>query len=634
MIQRPVRSFLSSSRALLVASSVALCAMCWAISGDVFAQASGAAAQTYAVKPGQSLNDVAGDLTGSKDKDVRAKMARALFDANPNAFGGHDINKLKLGAVLNVPPMDAGGASAVEAASAPALASAPESAPTLASEPAQAALPASTGEMAASSVQAEPASAPEAAPASTPAEAPVAATPAREARAGGINPVLIGVVALVLIVLGFLWKRSSGKKAQSEARPASPADDDPRAARTFATLEEAQADAAARNEAMRQQKQPDQRESQANDAAALETKSVERNDDSELNAVAGSMESYEAAQTFATPTEEDAPKAPEATPFVPATPAAPHAAFVPPPHEAATNDDAAEREARKWETEEREAAARQAAAQEAEERENRERERAAREALARDLHARELQLLDAEAKQAAEEEKHAEEAREAAAREIIAREAELRQVQAAEQQQTPREPDAEDEASPAHRFPMPKFPQEAIQALDSLEFGLPPRMELTLNLPNGQVTSHHGAEPAVTTPAEAQPAAKAPLEQAPSIDDEAPRAPYIASESVASQIEAGTAGAGAVAGLGATQFAPLSLDFDSRLPRSHTEPLPPMTNSQLAAIARNKLELAGEYIELGDLPGARTLLQEVIASNDPATRQRAATMLSTLAPHS
>jgi FimV-like protein len=59
-----------------------------------------------------------------------------------------------------------------------------------------------------------------------------------------------------------------------------------------------------------------------------------------------------------------------------------------------------------------------------------------------------------------------------------------------------------------------------------------------------------------------------------------------------------------------------------------------MTPAQLATIARNKLELAAEYIELGDLPGARTLLQEVIESNDSATRQQAATLLSTLAPHS
>lgn len=101
---------------------------------------------------------------------------------------------------------------------------------------------------------------------------------------------------------------------------------------------------------------------------------------------------------------------------------------------------------------------------------------------------------------------------------------------------------------------------------------------------------------------------------------------------MAQQIETGTAGAASVAGLGASRFGPLSLDFDYDSPSSQTEPLPAFTPEQIATIARNKLELAVEYIELGDLSGARTLLQEVIESNDPATRQPAATLLSTLAP--
>jgi pilus assembly protein FimV len=455
---------------------------------------------------------------------------------------------------------------------------------------------------------------------------------------------LLGVVAALIVFLALIWKWRSGKRARTRTE-ASAAAADPRASRTFASLEEAQADADARNEALRQQKE---REAQASEAAIEKTKPSPRNDDTGLNAVAARVESDEAFQTPATPTEETAPalkeathetkpeetvQKPEAAPFKPASPAAHHAAFMPPPLELTTKDvasrDDADREAQKWEHDEREAAARQAAAQEAVEREHREREHAAREALARDLHARELQLLDAEAKQAAEQEKQAEQAREAAAREIIGHEAELRAAQAQAAEEKAAEQNVqEDEASPAHRFPMPKFPQEAIQALDSLEFGLPPRMELTLNLPDGPVTSSHQVE--TSPPASAQPV-KPPIGPAPSIEE---AEPYIGSESVASQIEAGTAGAGAVAGLGATQFAPLSLDFDSKLPRSHTDPLPPLTTSQLAAIARNKLELAGEYIELGDLPGARTLLQEVIAANDPATRQRAATMLSTLAPHS
>jgi pilus assembly protein FimV len=68
------------------------------------------------------------------------------------------------------------------------------------------------------------------------------------------------------------------------------------------------------------------------------------------------------------------------------------------------------------------------------------------------------------------------------------------------------------------------------------------------------------------------------------------------------------------------------------LPASQTDPIPAFTPQQIAMIARNKLDLAVEYIELGDLSGARTLLQEVIESNDHATRQPAATLLSTLAP--
>jgi pilus assembly protein FimV len=153
--------------------------------------------------------------------------------------------------------------------------------------------------------------------------------------------------------------------------------------------------------------------------------------------------------------------------------------------------------------------------------------------------------------------------------------------------------------------------------------GLPPRMELTLDLPSGKVTSN-GVQASEPPLAAAKPSLVPP--PAAGQDLEAP--------SVASQIEAGTAGAASVAGLGATQFAPLSLDFDMGMPKSHTEPLPALTSTQIAAIARNKLELAQEYMELGDLPGARTLLQEVIESNDPATRQRAAALLSTLAPHS
>ncbi|MDR5856973.1 FimV/HubP family polar landmark protein [Caballeronia sp. LZ062] len=673
MIRRPRRSFIPSSRAALAAASVAMSAALWTNSGAALAQASGAAAdagassasvsadapvQRYAVKPGQSLSDIAGELTGSKERAVREKMARALFDANPNAFAGHDINRLKLGAVLNVPGTDSGAASAGAAASAPAPQAVQQNAPVANPASAAQAAPGADTASAASAVEpaaSEPASASAAlqAPEPAPAVAPVTSAPTHEtapqARTG-FDPKLIALVLAVLAVLLFFVLRRNkrraegGAEAQARQQPAAP---------VSAPV-------------------PPRPESAAN----LEGTAVER-DQSELNAVAASLESYEAAQSFAAPSEDDAPDSVEArethadhpnrtepsAPFIPNPPAAAHAAFVPPLSHAGMSDaeaheaharevaarEAAAREAEKWEAEEREAAARQAAAREAEEREVRAREAAAREALERESAGR-----DEASREAAAQEAQALEAREAAAREIIAREAELRQAQAlAAQQHAAEERAAEqraveeqaardahehevasdDEPSSGDRFPMPKFPTEAVQALDSLDMSLPPRMDLTLAPPSDDHAAHEvpasaGHEPFVPQPiAEPDAAHEAQAFALPSVADEV-------QSSAAAQIEAGTAGAPAVAGLGATQFGPLSLDFNLDLPSSQTEPLPALTAAQLATIARNKLELAVEYIELGDLSGARTLLQEVIASNDQATRQQAAGLLSTLAPHS
>ncbi|AET91782.1 hypothetical protein BYI23_B011750 [Burkholderia sp. YI23] len=696
MIQRPRRSFLSSSRAALAATGFALCAAFWANPGDALAQASDAAAaaatgQTYAVKPGQSLSDIAGELTGSKDRDVRARAARALFDANPNAFGNHDINKLRLGAVLNV-PADLSGAAAAPAApsvapaqpvaSAPAETPAP-AAPAPASENATAATPAAPAVEPQASAPANAAPAPEpqpeAAPASAPAPAPAPVKPT------GVTPAVIGltpfIVAIVIVVIGVLLLRTRRNK-----RRAAQLDDADRTPRTFSSLEEAQADADRRNEAMRMARAA----AAAGGAAGLARESDAR-DQPELNSAAASIENADAPHPPATSSGDELPPATEAKPaqpshdetFSPAAPAAPaarHPDFVPPLPDALVSEadaheqheqhareiaarDAARREAEKWESEEREAAARQAAAREAEEREIRAREAAAREALERDTAAREAQLREAEMRQVTERE---ESAREAAAREIIAREAELRELQAraaeeqAAEQRAAEQRDIEEQAAreaeksgvalddepvAAHRFPMPKFPQDAIQALGSLDMELPPRMDLTIKPP--VVAEPEAATPPVAeTPREPRlaqvpppPTGVTPIEHAPFVPQ--PFTPLEAvphtqsqSQSVAAQIEAGTAGAASVAGLGATRFGPLSLDFDLGRASSASEPLPALTPAQLATIARNKLELAAEYIELGDLSGARTLLQEVIESNDPATRHQAATLLSTLAPHS
>jgi FimV-like protein len=704
MIQRPRRSLLSSSRAACAAASLAVCATFWANPGDALAQASGVApaptGQTYAVKPGQSLNDVVSELTGSKDRDVRAKAARALFDANPNAFGNHDINKLKLGAVLNVPAdligsAASGAASAPEAqpnppAETPAPGQASESAMASATAPAPAVEPQASATSTQEHTTPAPASA-TVAPASEPALAAPAPASGSGRSSHGVAAATIGlspfVIAAVIAAVGFLLLRMrSGKKRRAAASN----EGVDRTSRTFASLEEAQADADARNETIRKAREA----SVAGSAVATEKKSSEP-DRSGLAAAAASIDNADATRAPAVPSNDELPPTTEAKPatgpavapgqanraaqeepFAPVAPAARHPDFVPPVGATETQDqhdehareiaarEAARREAEKWENEEREAAARQAAIREAEEREIRAREAAAREALARESADREAGKREAELRQVTERE---DQAREAAAREIIAREAELRELQAraaeeqAAEQRAAEQRDIEEQAAReaensgiapdeepvlAHRFPMPKFPQDAIQALGSLEMELPPRMELSIKPPGAAEPVAAASSVASDVPRESRPAAlqppptgPQPIEQVPFIPQpmaqpDSARPTQSQAQSVASQIEAGTAGAASVAGLGATRFGPLSLDFDLGRASSATEPMPALTPAQLATIARNKLELAAEYIELGDLSGARTLLQEVIESNDPATRQQAATLLSTLAPHS
>ncbi|GJH20074.1 hypothetical protein CBA19CS22_26050 [Caballeronia novacaledonica] len=702
MIQRPRRSLLSSSRAACAAASLAVCAMFWANPGDALAQASGVApaptGQTYAVKPGQSLNDVVSELTGSKDRDVRAKAARALFDANPNAFGNHDINKLKLGAVLNV-PADLIGSAASSAASAPEAqpnSPAETPAPVQASESAMASANAPTSavepQASVTSTQEQPTPAPASAtvaPASEPALAAPAPASGSERSSHGVAAATIGlspfVIAAVIAAVGFLLLRMrSGKKRRAAASN----EGVDRTSRTFASLEEAQADADARNETIRKA-----REASAAASAVAAEKQPSEPDRSGLAAAAASIDNADATRAPAVPSDDELPPTTEAkpgpavapgqanraaqeAPFAPVAPAARHPDFVPPVGATETQDqhdehareiaarEAARREAEKWENEEREAAARQAAIREAEEREIRAREAAAREALARESADREAGKREAELRQVTERE---DQAREAAAREIIAREAELRELQAraaeeqAAEQRAAEQRDIEEQAAReaeksgiapdeepvlAHRFPMPKFPQDAIQALGSLEMELPPRMDLSIKPPGAAEPVAAASSVASDVPRESRPAAlqppptgPQPIEQVPFIPQpmaqpDSARPTQSQAQSVASQIEAGTAGAASVAGLGATRFGPLSLDFDLGRASSATEPMPALTPAQLATIARNKLELAAEYIELGDLSGARTLLQEVIESNDPATRQQAATLLSTLAPHS
>ncbi|MBC8730075.1 fimbrial protein FimV [Paraburkholderia sp. UCT2] len=163
-----------------------------------------------------------------------------------------------------------------------------------------------------------------------------------------------------------------------------------------------------------------------------------------------------------------------------------------------------------------------------------------------------------------------------------------------------------------------EFPRDAVDAFGSLNMPLPPRIE---------VPTVGEAEPSTSLSTQPVASPDTTAQQAFGVhgaDDDAPH--------IADQIAAGTAGHGAVAGLGAAGFGALRLDFDLELPPSPAQPLPAFTPADLGRIARNKLELASEYIELGDLAGARALINEVIEANDPATRTKARALLSTLAP--
>jgi FimV-like protein len=175
-----------------------------------------------------------------------------------------------------------------------------------------------------------------------------------------------------------------------------------------------------------------------------------------------------------------------------------------------------------------------------------------------------------------------------------------------------------------------EFPKSAVDALGSLDMPLPPRVDVP-EFPQSISSFVPGAAPVATPETIAR-------QSLPFAEPPAPP--------VGKAIEAGAAGFGSIAGLGAAmgtspvgappmgapRFGALSLDFDLNLPPDSAEPLPVFTPDQLARIARNKLDLAHEYIELGDLAGARALINEVIESNDHATRADAQALLSTLSP--
>ncbi|HTH76267.1 MAG TPA: FimV/HubP family polar landmark protein [Trinickia sp.] len=200
--------------------------------------------------------------------------------------------------------------------------------------------------------------------------------------------------------------------------------------------------------------------------------------------------------------------------------------------------------------------------------------------------------------------------------------------------------------------PEATLPPGAIAALDGLDMGLPPRIEPQAEggarpVAQAHEQEHEEYERDAQAESEAQQAAapdaepRHDAEQAHHGDEAAHEPARHAPEETPRPGRSPTATPG-VSGLGAAPIGPLALSFDLDLPGDGTgaregepaalAPEPQFTPEQLARIARNKLDLAGEYIALGDLGGARTLIHEVIESDDAATRDEAHALLATLAP--
>ncbi|MFX1764256.1 hypothetical protein PWP93_16975 [Paraburkholderia sp. A1RI-2L] len=629
----------------------------------------------YTIHPGQSLHDVAVDVTQSHDKAVIARASQALFDANPSAFMKRDPSRLKVGAVLNVPGTP-DMASAAAGASAPAVAgaaSAPGASAAIvagASSAAEAAAPASTTTAvatgASASTNAGAMATSGAAGASAPAaSASVASAPAVSAASAEASASAVPAPAS---------DPHSWSGAVQAAPPAAAASAIPGSAASTPKVSSLQQLLALKNRVLMALQQHGigkpvpvagapagtQGNAAAGGAAPGANGAQPEVSPITLGGVAAVMLAFvalvvrvlmrkrrkpvpEARESAVEPPaatrptgREDAPAEP-AAPVAPAAPAAPLATGAAPAVVKAKAEESAEESA--------EEPPRDAAQEHGEHAEPGD-EAPSPQELA------ELPTLGETIEPAHQPETphHAEaDIDETSAAAPEASRAEPRPIELTmpgahpephahtAEAQAPAAP-AESAAPPLHELAMPgdhstpavpseqqaevamphvevpqEFPKSAVDALGGLDMPLPPRVETPEPMPGVPLSTEPVATPE-TTARQALPFGQPPVPPA------------------GEAIEVGIAGAGSIAGLGAPRFGPLTLDFDLNLPADSAEPLPVFTPEQLSRIARNKLDLAHEYIALGDLAGARSLINEVIESNDHATRADAQALLSTLSP--
>ncbi|KVG77301.1 FimV/HubP family polar landmark protein [Burkholderia ubonensis] len=646
----------------------------WAAgASDTAATAAGAAAPlTITVQPGQSLNDIAIAATQSHDPGVIARAGRALFDANPQAFMKRDPSRLKLGAALTVPALDATGAAIASgasaasvttaasagAASAPHPASAAHAASAVQGAPAASAVhPAQTSDAHAAaatagasaavgasaahgasgpgaepaaqqagasgphvwsgSIQAAPPSASEAVAPSTPGvpaagshaapgAAPVAA--ASQARPSSLQQLL----ALKNRVLMELQKHGIGKPAVTGAaadagRPQAPSAPRPAAGDAGASAAAPGASEAAATggaaSAAQPQTPPVRPVTTTGAAARVDWRPVAAAGAAAALLVAGFMwrrrrNARRGAAEAASGADDVKPSVVEELPIQPETPVS---------RDAAADVHLAVATAEAVETVE-----------------------------AHEAHDAQVALPSAEPGHA-DSTPHAHDAGEVAQAPDAVHDEQPTDAPANAPADKPLEAPAhapaDTPAAPAadtHQALM----QSAIAALDSLDMPLPPRVSDEASLSTTEPAPKAGLLVDDKGATNGQSAPHQPVgagEQAPEHLAEQEEEPEWDGGATLHGRSGATSSAPAFAPLGGAQFGALKLDFDLDLPAAPGAAPPALTPDELARIARNKLELAGEYVELGDLAGARTLLQEVIDANDAATRDDARALLAKLA---
>ncbi|MCA8246465.1 pilus assembly protein FimV [Burkholderia multivorans] len=662
---------------------------------------------TVTVQPGQSLNDIAIAATQSRDPAVLARAGRALFDANPQAFMKRDPSRLKVGATLTVPALDASGAAVAAGASAPAAASAASSAAVASGAAAAAQHAASAADGASAAAAAAPIQHPAASGTAHGASAPAGASfvaPSSDAAAargasaadtasaaaaaagasgphmwsGTIQPApssasdataqssqtvqptsgarapagaapaaaasqprpssLQQLLALKNRVLMELQKHGIGKPAATTAPvvPAPTAPVTPRApddAGASSAAAASSADAASGTAASAasaaapsvQASAPVVATPPANRGEPIDWRPAALAGAAVVVLVGGLVwrkrRKHRHAEAVAAGAADDAsPSAEQALPIEPETPvsrdvvsdvnfaaiASAAAEAVAPTNEVASTPEAAKPEAAKPEAARPEAANPEAAKPLASNREptspeatNPLDDRPQPSSSVEPVHPTDGAPLPHDAKPAFDAEPSAPLASSVPVADAAA-------------------PSTTD---PQHAALM----QNAITALGSLDMPLPPRAAGETSPSSDDAEAAHIATNGQTAPRSPVGANNTSTEHPADHEDElewddAPHADTSARPAAPSPLSP----------LGGAQFGALNLDFDLDLPSAPGAELPALTPEELARIARNKLDLAAEYVELGDLFGARALLQEVVDANDAATRDDARAMLAKL----